>query len=276
MDTSTLFWVFIIFTALQPMMRQRVLEAMRQRRISQLERQRGSRVITLVHREERMSILGLPIVRYIDMDDSEQVMRAIQLTDPSIPLDIVLHTPGGLFLAAMQIARALTGHQGKVTVFIPHHAMSGGTLIALAADEIVMCRHSVLGPVDPQVDGKPAVSLRKVIDQKPIGEIDDETLILADVAEKGLAQIKRAVVELLSDHMALERAEGLAQTLTSGRWTHDYAITADEAIELGLPVVTDMPADVLGLLSLYPQPIRTAPSVEYLPYPHPKEASAPR
>ena len=276
MDVSFFFWGFVIFMALQPVVRQRMLNAMRQRRISQIERQRGSRVILLVHREERVSFLGLPIVRYIDMDNSEQVMRAIQMTDPAMPLDIVLHTPGGLFLAAMQIARALTGHKGKVTVFVPHHAMSGGTLIALAADEIVMCRHSVLGPVDPQVEGMPAVSLLKVIQQKPIEDIDDETLVLADVAEKGLAQVVRAVRELLKDHMTPERAEELTKTLTSGRWTHDYAITADEALELGLPVRTDMPPEILDLLSLYPQPIRAIPSVEYLPTPHPQPTGSGR
>ena len=34
-------------------------------------------------------------------------------------------TPGGLVLAATQIARAIQGHKGKVTVFVPHYAMSG-------------------------------------------------------------------------------------------------------------------------------------------------------
>ena len=47
----------------------------------------------------------------------------------------------------LQIAKAVREHRG--TVFVPHYAMAGGTLIALAADEIVMCEHSVLGPIDP-------------------------------------------------------------------------------------------------------------------------------
>ena len=80
----------------------------------------------------------------------------------------MLHTPGGLVLAALQIAKAIREHKAKVTAFVPHYAMSGGTLIALAADEIVMCKHSVLGPSDPQLGQSPAVSL-----------IDDQTLVLA-------------------------------------------------------------------------------------------------
>src|ERR1700737_1370322 len=149
MSIGDLFWLFFIFSAIQPMLRQQMLEAMRTRKIAQLERERKSRVILLVHRQETMRLLGFPIARYIDINDSEDVLRAIQMTDDDVPLDLVLHTPGGLVLAALQIAKAVREHRGKVTVFVPHYAMSGGTLIALAADEIVMCEHSVLGPIDP-------------------------------------------------------------------------------------------------------------------------------
>src|SRR5262249_44895326 len=151
-------------------------EAMRTRKIAQIERQRGSRVIVMVHRQETMALLGFPLLRYIDINDSEEVLRAIHMTDDDVPLDIVLHTPAGLVLAAVQIARAIRAPKGKVSVFVPHHAMSGGTLIALAADEIVMCEHAVLGPIDPQLGQSPAASLVKVVEQKPLGRIDDQTL----------------------------------------------------------------------------------------------------
>src|ERR1700704_1400785 len=156
MSVVDLIWLFFVVSALQPMLRQRMLEAMRTRKIAQLERLRNSRVILLVHRQETMRLLGFPLVRYIDINDSEDVLRAIQMTDEDVPLDIVLHTPGGLVLAATQIGRAIREHKGKVTVFVPHYAMSGGTLISLAADEIVMSKHAVLGPVDPQLGQSPA------------------------------------------------------------------------------------------------------------------------
>src|SRR4030081_1318610 len=168
MSVGDLFWLFFIFTAIQPMLRQRMLEAMRARKIAQLEGQRHSRVILLVHRQETMRLLGFPVMRYIDINDSEDVLRAIQMTDDDVPIDLILHTPGGLVLAALQIARAIREHPGKVTVFVPHYAMSGGTLISLAADEIVMCKHSVLGAVDPQLGEFPAASLIKVVEQKPV------------------------------------------------------------------------------------------------------------
>lgn len=95
MSAMDLFWLFFMLSALQPLLRQRMLEAMRMRKIGQLERKRNSRVILLVHRQETMRLLGFPIMRYIDVNDSEEVLRAIQMTDSEIPLDIVLHTPGG-------------------------------------------------------------------------------------------------------------------------------------------------------------------------------------
>ncbi|NVM43206.1 ATP-dependent Clp protease proteolytic subunit [Ochrobactrum intermedium] len=197
MDLMQLLWLFFIVSALQPALQRKYLEAMRTRKIAQIERIRGSRVILMIHRQETMNLLGFPLVRYIDVNDSEEVLRAIQLTDAEMPLDIVLHTPGGLVLAATQIARAIQGHKGKVTVFVPHYAMSGGTLIALAADEIVMCDHSVLGPIDPQLGQMPAASLIRVVEQKPITEIDDQTLVLADVGRKAIAQVETVADAIL-------------------------------------------------------------------------------
>jgi ClpP class serine protease len=267
MSIGDLFWLFFIFSAIQPMLRQRMLEAMRMRKISQLERERKSRVILLVHRQETMKLLGFPIARYIDINDSEEVLRAIQMTDPNVPVDLVLHTPGGLVLAALQIAKAVREHKGKVTVFVPHYAMSGGTLIALAADELVMCEHSVLGPIDPQIGDSPAASLIKVAEEKPIAKIDDRTLVMADVGRKAITQVKQAAGELLTRRLSAEQANALAEKLSTGIWTHDYPIWASTAKSLGLSVSTDMPDDVLQLLTLYPQPVRMQGSggVEYLP-----------
>ncbi len=267
MGFSDLIWMFFIFAALQPMIRQRALVYLRQRKIAEIQAKRGTRVIALVHRQETMRLLGFPVVRYIDMDDSEDITRAIHETDPATPIDIVLHTPGGLVLAALQIARALDRHPAKVTVLVPHLAMSGGTLIAMAANEIVISPHAVLGPIDPQVGSFPAASLMKVVTDKPIAEIDDQTLILADVGRKATVQVRRAAQELLERPLGADRAAEVAEKMTSGIWTHDYAITPEEAKSLGLPISTEMPEEVLQLLSLYPQPVRSVPAVEYLPMP---------
>jgi ClpP class serine protease len=266
-DLSFLLLLLFLISALQPALRKAWLDAQRYRVLRQLQQQRGSRVIALIHRQETVSFLGLPLARYIDIDDSEAILRAIHLTAKDRPIDLILHTPGGLVLAAEQIARALVDHPAKVTVLVPHYAMSGGTLIALAADEIVMDPHAVLGPVDPQLGTIPAASLLKVLEQKNVNEIDDQTLINADIARKALAQVQETVRELVAERMSPEAAEALADALASGRWTHDYPITVRQARELGLPVSTEMPPEVYELMALYPQASMRRPSVEYVPEP---------
>ena len=271
MSIFDLFWIFFIVSSLQPVIRQKMLEASRVRMVHKLEEKRNSRVIAMIHRQETLSFLGFPVARYIHIQDSEAVLRAIQLTDPQVPIDLILHTPGGLVLAAEQIAYALCRHPAKVTVFVPHYAMSGGTLIALAADEIVMGVNAVLGPVDPQLGQYPAASILKAVAQKDVNEIDDETLILADVAQKALQQVKQTVASILAHRgrgMDREQAEALAETLAGGTWTHDYPITVHEAQELGLPVSTEMPEEVYQLMNLYPQTAQRRPSVEYIPIPY--------
>lgn len=267
MSSMDFFWLFFMITAVQPIIRQKFLEAARKRIITLIEQQRNSRVILLIHRQETMSLIGFPVFRYIDIDDSEQVLRAIQMTDPDVPIDLILHTPGGLVLASMQIARALANHKAKVTVFVPHYAMSGGTLIALAADEIVISPYATLGPADPQIGQYAAASILKVVEQKPIQDIDDQTLILADQAKKAIAQVQQGVFEILAKKMPPDKAEYISKTLTCGQWTHDYAITFKEAKDLGLPVNDQMPKEIWHLLQLYPQPVRRQPTVDYVPAP---------
>ena len=140
--------------------------------------------------------------------------------------------------------------------------------IGLAADEIVMDENAVLGPVDPQLGQYPAASIVKVLEKKPLSEIDDQTLILADVAEKALRQVKTTVKNLLKKHMPEEKAEEVATLLSQGTWTHDYPIDVEQARSLGLPVSTEMPIEVYELMELYPQAQGQRPSVQYVPLPY--------
>ena len=66
MSVGDIIWFFFMFTALQPVLRQRMLEAMRTRKIARLEKERNSRVMLLVHRQETMRFLGFPLARYIE------------------------------------------------------------------------------------------------------------------------------------------------------------------------------------------------------------------
>jgi ClpP class serine protease len=259
------FWLALLLIVLTQIFGGRGLEKQRSAALARIEDARKSRVIAMIHRQESASVLGVPVAGSISIDDSEAVLRAIRLTPPEQPIDIILHTPGGLVLAAEQIAKALVERKGKVTVFVPHYAMSGGTLIALAADEIVMDANAVLGPVDPQLGDMPAASIIKVVETKGPQHVGDEFLMLADMAQKARVQVASFVAQVLMKHMPEKQSLQVATILTEGRWTHDFPITVQAARQLGLKVSTEMPLTVYELMDFYPQGGGIRPSVWYVP-----------
>jgi ClpP class serine protease len=263
-----LLWLFFVLSSLQPMLQQRMLAYQRAHALRALEKRDHSRAITMIHRKEGFAFLGIPFGGFIDIDDSEAVIRAIEMTSDQLPISMVLHTPGGLVLAAEQIAAALAAHPAPVTVYVPHYAMSGGTLIALAADKIVMSPSAVLGPLDPQIGDMPVASILVAIEKKDPNEVDDRTLILGDVGRKAQQQVEQFVEKLLSKRLAAQRAHDIAHTLSEGRWTHDFPIDVEMAASLEFPVSTDLPDEVRYLMGLYPQPKGRRPSVEYIPGPY--------
>lgn len=269
---SLLWWLFFLYLLMWPQLQFRALQAARAKLMAQLARKRNSTVIAMIHRQESIGLFGIPVYRFISIEDSEEVLRAIRVAPKDKPIDLIIHTPGGLVLAATQIARALKEHPAETRVIVPHYAMSGGTLIALAADKIIMDPNAVLGPVDPQLGQYPAPSILRAVEKKGPEKVDDQTLILADVAEKAIKQVQDFVFNLLKDKYGEEKARELAQILTEGRWTHDYPITVDHARELGLNVETDVPEEVYALMELYKQPVKQRGTVEFMPYPVKQES----
>jgi ClpP class serine protease len=272
-----LLWVFFIVSALLPVLQRRRLDMRRLQFLRAWERRHKHRLIALIHRQETMSFFGFPLVRYIDIQDSEEVLRALRLTADDVPIDIVLHTPGGLALAAEQIAHAICRRAGKVTVYVPHYAMSGGTLIALAADAIVMDPNAVLGSLDPQLGHHPAASVVRAVEWKTERhqDVDDETVILADVARKAMVQLRDCVRNVLVERFPPEKADELASIFTRGEWTHDHPLDVETLRRIGLPIDTDMPAEIEEYMRLFPQPATGRPSVQYVPLPY-RNPAAPR
>lgn len=270
-----LFWVFFLLIFIIPLVKRKIIDSSRAAMLRRIERKRRSRVITMIHRQEAISLFGIPFTRYIDIEDSERVLRAIRGTPDDVPIDLILHTPGGLVLAATQIAMAIKNHPADVRVIIPHYAMSGGTLIALAADKLIMDENAVLGPIDPQLGALmkmyPAASLLKVAEIKDPNKMDDETLILIDVAKKALDQVRSLVHKLLEGKLKEDEIEEVCKKLTEGRWTHDYPLTVEDLREMKLKVEVGLPEEIYKLMRLYPQPARFTPTVEYVPTPYKKE-----
>jgi ClpP class serine protease len=258
-----LFWIFFILSSLQPVLQRQWLEAARRRTLATIAEKRGATVITLIHRQETMQLLGFPIARYIDIDDAQGVLKAIRETPAGRPIEIILHTPGGLVLAASQIAKALRDHDGRVTAVVPHYAMSGGTLIALAADEIILDTHAALGPIDPQL-GQIAAASYVAVAQIP-GDRDDQTLLYADLGRKAIRQVEHLATRLLERHSPPERARDVAHLLATGVWTHDHPLMAPDLLGLGLPIVVGVPPEERSLMDLFPQPRNREASVEFFP-----------
>jgi ClpP class serine protease len=266
------FWILLFLALiLFPMIQRGIIQSERRRVLARLGKKRSSQVIALIHRQEVISLLGIPIARYIDIDDSEEVLRAIRAAQKDVPIDIILHTPGGLALAATQIAMALKAHPAKKTVIVPHYAMSGGTLIALAADQIIMDPHAALGPVDPQLGDQsgvyPATSLLKVVQKKKIDEMDDKTIVYAEEAQKAITQMRELIKKILEGKCSEGRMDNIIEEFVSGKYTHDHPFMADAAQGLlGECVTTDVPQEVYDLMRLFRMEIgRRRPGVEYVP-----------
>jgi len=232
------------------------------------------RRVTSEANKETLSLFGLPLARYIDIDDSEELLRIIRLTPDDQPIDLIIHTPGGIALAATQIAFALKAHKGKTTVMVPHYAMSGGTLIALAADEILMDPNAVLGPVDPQISTRngtyAATSIIKVTETKTRDETEDETLYLAEEARKALDQMMDTVRQLLREKYDKDTIEHVIDNLVEGKYTHDFPITAEATCNLlGQCATVEIPREVYQLMDLYKMDKPQRKGIEYVPLPRP-------
>jgi ClpP class serine protease len=227
--------------------------AWRQRIIEDLERERGTKVITMIHKKELWTEPGED--PEIGIEDTVKVLMEFQKTPRDKPIDMIIHTPGGYAVAAQMMAMAIKFHPAKVTVMVPFYAMSGGSLMSLAASEIRMEKYSVLGPVDPQIPTPggmhPAGSLATLMKTKPIETINDRMVILAESGNLEIENAKAFVMWLLEGKMDKQQAESVADFLARGYMAHATPITLDVARSLGLNAVEGVPDKVYELFKTF-------------------------
>jgi len=257
--------VILLYLLMYPQYQMRSARRKRLSRIRDMEQKWGTKVLTMVHRKEAISMFGLPVYQYIDVEDAEEVLRAIREAKDK-PIDLIIHTPGGQLHASVQIAKALKNHPAKTRVFVPHYSMSGGTIIALAANEIIMDKDASLGPIDPQVGDFlrgvfPAPSWLHVVRKKGL-ESDDVTLMMGDISEKVLNFMRTTVNELLDGKFKdREKQSQVVEKLIGGEMVHAQLISAADAKALGLPVSTELPQEIHDFMKCF-QAVRS--NVEYL------------
>lgn len=102
----------------------------------------------------------------VNDSDKNAFMATIHRLDRDKGLDLVLHTPGGDIAATESLVDYLNAmFQRDIRVIVPQLAMSAGTMMALASREILMGKHSSLGPIDPQINGLPAHAIVEEFEQ---------------------------------------------------------------------------------------------------------------
>jgi ClpP class serine protease len=226
--------------------------------IRRIEEVRGSRVVCVIHGENMEN-------DQFNFADLEDVLSALVASDPTRPLDIILHTQGGNSFAGRQIARAIKAHSARKTVFVPYFAMSAGTRVALAADQIVMGAQATLGPIDTQLYGMPAPSILQLLALKPQEAIKDEFLILAEEARKIMAEGRATACDLLQGTYTLDGSCAIADEMIGGKWSHGFPIMAPVAKALGLNVSTDLPDIFYDLVRCFRHAGGEDPSVLFIP-----------
>ncbi|MBA4026792.1 MAG: serine protease [Cyanobacteria bacterium DS3.002] len=196
--------------------------------------------------------------------DLHSFMSVLNGMDRSKGLDLILHTPGGDPYALEGIVNYLGNCFGSdIRAFVPQMAMSAGTMLCLSCREIVMGRHSSLGPIDPQIGNMPADSVLAQFEEAKaaILENDRNILIYGKCLEEYppvvLIEIRNAVQlsidlsrswlennmfagELVKDRAAASaKIEGIVNYLASHENTKTHArhISANKAKELGLNIV---------------------------------------
>ncbi len=218
--------------------------------IAKMEQARGSRVVCIIHQAGMES-------SSVDTITAEDVLTALQSTPSDKPLDIILHTPGGYSYQAHQIALAVKAHTSRKTVFVPYFAMSGGTIISLAADEIVLAPHAVLGPIDAQF---PVFHLRRMMPSravldlmaaKPGSRIHDELVELGIECKRSVPQDHKGAVELMKGTYSPAAADRIVHTLNDGSLTHGFPVTVSHARKLGLNVSENIPQEAIDIVRAY-------------------------
>jgi ClpP class serine protease len=219
--------------------------ARRAQLIHELEQERGTKVLTLIHRKEPWN--KGDDEQEITLENSEEILLRVRETPPDTPIDFIVHTEGGSTFAADMIAMALKHHKGKVTVMVPFYAFSDGTYLVLAGDEVMMERYSLLAPVEPLVDDMPANWIMAVLNRKPIETIADRTVLLAETARMETENARGFVKWLLEDKMSEDQASQVANFLVGGVMASTTPITLDVARAIGLKVIEGIPEKVYQL-----------------------------
>lgn len=193
--------------------------------------------------------------------DKNSLMATIKELDRKKGLDLILHTPGGQTAAAESIVDYLHRMFGDdIRAIVPQLAMSAGTMICCACKEIIMGKHSNLGPIDPQFGGIPATGVieefekaKKEIKKDPstiplwqtiigkyhptfLGECDNAIIWSKSIVEEWLGKCMFKDEEASDRNYKVKKIVDFLANHTEQK-THSRHINIDQCKEIGLKII---------------------------------------
>jgi hypothetical protein len=238
---------------------QQALDLVRRKYMVELRNYTGRNVIAYYS-----GWLSKPGISQTDINDEDKngfmmAVHGIGRDDRKLGLDLFLHTPGGDIAATESIVHYLHQMFGSdIRAIVPQIAMSAGTMIACSCREILMARHSNLGPIDPHLRGMPAYGVQeefrracKEATNNP-NSIPIWQAIITRYGPTFLSQCENAIlwsksfVELQLEHVMFEgskdaaaKSKKIVRKLSDyrGNKTHSRHIHFDELKAMGLKVM---------------------------------------
>ena len=173
-------------------------------------------------------------------------VKAYEKVDKTKDIDIIMHTVGGELSSAEAICNCITNHQSKYTskinVYIPYYSYSGGCMIALACDKIIILRNAILGPCDAQIYVTSRHSIAAIINTVDYKKSKEEKIDENWLASSYDAQLcKERQLEYVNKLIKFGKFnDNVGKTIYdeffSGKHNHDKIFSAQEVKDLGLNV----------------------------------------
>ena len=172
---------------------------------------------------------------FIDISDVDGFTDLVQSTNGSEEIDVLLHSPGGRPDATERIVHILRNKFKRVHFLIPHSAYSAATMLALSGDSITLHPSATLGPIDPQINGTPARSIKRGFEKvKEIIKQEGPEALPAYIP-----LIEKYSLDLLE---LCEDSEKLSKDLVS-EWIRIFMLRESEAYENQIEEAVDFFSD---------------------------------
>lgn len=195
------------------------LDLVRRKYLVEMSRHTGRALILYATKWTQPSGNVAPEMLSINDEDLQALMTVMNGVKET-SLDLILHSPGGSIEAAEALVTYLRSKFSHIRVIVPQQAMSAATMIACAADEIVLGKHSFLGPTDPQFILSTPLGQRIVTAQNIVDQFERAQKECADPSKIG------AWIPILSQYgpdllQKCQHASELSKSLITG-WLASY------------------------------------------------------